>query len=26
MILTGGRSDHPAFDTLPPANPNPHLH
>jgi protein-disulfide isomerase len=26
MVLTGGRADHPAFDTLPPANPNAHVH
>lgn len=26
MILTGGQSDHPAFDSLPPANPSAHLH
>jgi serine/threonine-protein kinase len=26
MILNGGRSDHPAFASLPPANPNAHLH
>ena len=26
MVLTGGRSDHPAFDTLPPADPSAHLH
>jgi serine/threonine-protein kinase len=26
MILTGGRSDHPAFGTLPAANPSAHLH
>jgi len=26
MVLTGGRSEHPAFDTLPPANPSAHVH
>lgn len=26
MILTGGRTDHPAFDTLPLANPSAHIH
>ncbi len=26
MILTGGRTDHPAFDSLPPANPSAHIH
>jgi len=26
MIVTGGRTDHPAFDGLPPANPSAHLH
>ena len=26
MVLTGGRADHPAFDTLPPANPAAHIH
>jgi protein-disulfide isomerase len=26
MVLTGGRTDHPAFATLPPANPAAHMH
>jgi protein-disulfide isomerase len=26
MILTGGVADHPAFASLPPPNPNAHLH
>ena len=26
MIVTGGDADHPAFQTLPPPNPQPHLH
>jgi serine/threonine-protein kinase len=26
MILTGGHADHPAFDSLPPANPSAHIH
>ena len=26
MVLTGGRADHPAFDTLPAANPKAHVH
>jgi protein-disulfide isomerase len=26
MVLTGGRADHPAFATLPPANPKAHVH
>jgi serine/threonine-protein kinase len=26
MILTGGNANHPAFATLPPANPNAHIH
>ena len=26
MVLTGGRTDHPAFATLPPANPLAHMH
>jgi hypothetical protein len=26
MVLTGGRTDHPAFAALPPPNPSAHLH
>ena len=26
MVLTGGRTDHPAFQALPPPNPQAHLH
>jgi protein-disulfide isomerase len=26
MVLTGGHADHPAFDSLPPANPQAHVH
>jgi protein-disulfide isomerase len=26
MVLTGGRTDHPAFATLPPPNPSAHIH